>query len=236
MTSQNPQTRKIAPKNILGLLFFFLLTPLLLLLTSGQLDWWMAWIYSILSVGLLLASRVLMARKHPDLVAERVSYRDAEGVKDWDKKLVPWVAQILPLIILVVAGLDKRYTWSSPLPVWISLTALLIALLGYGFSIWALVENRFFSSVVRIQKERGHTVCDSGPYKYVRHPGYAGGLIWFLMTPLILGTLWAYLPTLLVMALMVLRTSLEDKTLQAELPGYKEFTLQTRYRLIPGIW
>lgn len=236
MTSQNPQTRKIAPKNILGLLFFFLLTPLLLLLTSGQLDWWMAWIYSILSVGLLLASRVLMARKHPDLVAERVSYRDAEGVKDWDKKLVPWVAQILPLIISVVAGLDKRYAWSSPLPVWISLTALVIALLGYGFSIWALVENRFFSSVVRIQKERGHTVCDSGPYKYVRHPGYAGGLIWFLMTPLILGTLWAYLPTLLVMALMVLRTSLEDKTLQAELPGYKEFTLQTRYRLIPGIW
>jgi protein-S-isoprenylcysteine O-methyltransferase Ste14 len=196
----------------------------------------MAWVYSVLSVVLMLGSRVLMARKHPDLVAERASYRDAEDIKAWDKKLVPWIAQIGPLVILIAAGLDKRFGWSPSLPIWVSLAALLVAILGYLFSIWALVENRYFSSVVRIQTERGHTVCDTGPYKIVRHPGYAGGLVWYLMTPVILGSLWAYIPTVIVIALTVLRTSLEDKTLQAELPGYVEYTKQTCYRLIPGIW
>ena len=236
MTEQNPQTRKINPRMIAGAILFFLFTPLILFITSGQLDWWMAWGYSLLSVALMLASRVLMARKHPDLVAERASYREAEGIKEWDKKLVPWVAQIGPLIIMIVAGLDKRVGWSNSIPIWVILTALLLALLGYLFSIWALVENRYFSSVVRIQSERGHSVCDTGPYKYVRHPGYAGGLIWYLMTPLILGSLWAYIPTLMVVALTVLRTALEDQTLQAELPGYATYAQRTRFRLVPGIW
>jgi protein-S-isoprenylcysteine O-methyltransferase Ste14 len=236
MADQAPPTPKINPRTIMGLILFFLFTPLVLFITSGQFDWWMAWLYSILSVALMVGSRVLMARKHPDLVAERASYRDAEGIKEWDKKLVLWVAQIGPLIVLIVAGLDKRFGWSPSLPVWVPLIALLIALLGYIFSIWALVENRFFSSVVRIQTERGHTVCDTGPYKFVRHPGYAGGLVWYLMIPLILGSLWAYIPTIFVMGLTVLRTSLEDKTLQAELPGYADYVQQTRYRLIPGIW
>lgn len=237
MTEQNSQTRsKINPRMIVGAVLFFLFTPLMLFITSGQLDWWMAWVYSILSVVLMLGSRVLMARKNPDLVAERASYREAEGIKEWDKKLVPLVAQVGPLIILIVAGLDKRFGWSLSIPLWVSLVALLIALLGYIFSIWALIENRFFSSVVRIQTERGHTVCNTGPYKFVRHPGYAGALIWYLMTPLILGSFWAYIPTLIVVALMVLRTSLEDKTLQAELPDYKAYTQQTHYRLVPGIW
>jgi protein-S-isoprenylcysteine O-methyltransferase Ste14 len=236
MTEKNLRTSKINPRTIVGAILFFLLTPLVLFITSGQLDWWMAWVYSILSVILMLGSRVLMARKHPDLVAERASYRDAEDIKEWDKKLVPWVAQIGPFIILIIAGLDKRFGWSSSIPMWISLVALLMALLGYIFSIWALIENRYFSSVVRIQTERGHTVCNTGPYKFIRHPGYAGGLIWYLMTPLILGSLWAYVPTIFVMVLTLLRTALEDKTLQAELPGYAEYAQQTRYRLLPGIW
>jgi protein-S-isoprenylcysteine O-methyltransferase Ste14 len=236
MASQASQTRKIKPQMIVGVIIFLLYIPLVLFITSSQLDWWMAWVYSILSVVLMLSSRVLMARKHPELVAERTSYREAEGIKAWDKKLVPWVAQIGPLIVLVIAGLDKRFGWSPSIPLWISLVALLVALLGYIFSIWALVENRYFSSVVRIQTERGHTVCNTGPYKFMRHPGYAGGLVWYLMTPLVLGSLWAYIPTAFVVALTVLRTSLEDQTLQAELPGYAEYTQQTRYRLVPGIW
>ncbi len=236
MAEQNSQTHKINPRMIVGVIIFLLYTPLVLFITSGQLDWWMAWVYSAVSVILLLSSRVLMARKHPDLVAERASYRDAEGVKEWDKKLVPLIAQVGPLIVLIVAGLDKRFGWSSPISLWVSLAAWGIAFLGFFISTWALVENQFFSSVVRIQTDRGHTVCNTGPYKYVRHPGYAGGLIWYVMTPLILGTLWAYVPTLFVILLTVLRTSLEDKTLQAELPGHQEYTRQTRYRLVPGIW
>jgi protein-S-isoprenylcysteine O-methyltransferase Ste14 len=236
MNESKSQNRKINPRMIAGVTVYLMYTPLVLFITSGQLDWWMAWVYSIISVALSLGSRVLMARKHPDLVAERASFRDAEGVKDWDRKLVPWVAQVGPFIMLVVAGLDKRFVWSPPIPLWVSLVALLVAVLGFALGTWALVENRFFSSVVRIQTDRGHTVCDTGPYKYIRHPGYTSGLIWYLMTPLILGSLWAYVPTVIEVGLMVLRTSLEDKTLQAELPGYKEYTHQTRYRLLPGIW
>jgi len=236
MSEVNTQTRNINPRIIVGVIVYLLYTPLVLLTSSGQLDWWMAWVYSILSVVLYLGSRVLMARKHPDLVAERASFREAEGVKEWDRKLVPWVAQVVPFIMLVVAGLDKRFGWSPPIPLWVSLAALAIAVLGFLSGTWALVENRFFSTVVRIQTERGHTVCDSGPYKYIRHPGYASGLIWYLMTPLILGSLWTFIPTIAEVALTVLRTSLEDKTLQAELPGYQEYTQQTRYRLVPRIW
>jgi len=236
MMVQNSLKQKIKPRLILSLVIFLFYTPLVLLITSGRLNWGMAWVYSILSVVLSLGSRIAMARKHPDLVAERANFREADNVKAWDKKLVPWVAQIGPFIVLVVAGLDKRFGWSPMLPPWVTLIALVISVLGFLFSTWALMENRYFSAVVRIQHERGHAVCKTGPYKIVRHPGYAGGMIWYLMTPLILGTLWAYIPTVFVMALTILRTVLEDKTLQAELPGYQAYTQETRYRLVPGIW
>jgi protein-S-isoprenylcysteine O-methyltransferase Ste14 len=233
--SEQKQT-KLDAVIVIRALFFLLFVPGILFLAAGRFDWLMGWVYAMLGMVFSIGSRVLMARKHPDLVAERASFRTAEGIKEWDKKLVPWIAQILPLIVLIVAGLDKRFGWSPDFPLWGALLALLVGVLGFSFSTWALIENRYFSSVVRIQTERGHTVCDSGPYKYVRHPGYAGGLLWYLLTPLMLGTLWAYVPTLVMVALTVLRTALEDKTLQEELLGYREYAQRTRYRLLPGIW
>lgn len=227
---------KFDAKTVIRVLLYLFFVPLVLFLTSWRWDWGMAWVYSILGLALSVGSRVLMARKHPDLVAERASFRDAEGVKEWDKKLVPWVAQILPFVILVFAGLDKRFGLSPEFPLWVALTALGVSIMGFAFSTWALVENRYFSSVVRIQTERGQMVCNTGPYRYIRHPGYAGGLVWYLMTPIMLSALWAYVPTVIMIVLTVLRTSLEDRTLQEELPGYREYTQQTRYRLLPRVW
>jgi protein-S-isoprenylcysteine O-methyltransferase Ste14 len=232
----NQTALKLDAKIIIRIVIYLFFVPLVLFLASWQFDWVMGWVYAILGIVLSIGSRILMARRHPDLVAERASFQDAEGAKDWDKKLVPWVAQILPFVGLVVAGLDKRFGWTPELPLWSALVALGVGILGFAFSTWALVENRFFSSVVRIQTERGQTVCNTGPYHYVRHPGYAGGLLWTIVTPLILGTLWAFIPTIIMVSLTVLRTSLEDKTLQEELPGYQDYTRQTRYRLLPGIW
>ena len=123
MTEQSTQNRKINPRMIVGVIVFLLYTPLVLFISSGQLDWWMAWVYSIVAVVLSLGSRVLMARRHPDLVAERASFREAEGVKEWDKKLVPLVAQVGPFMILLVAGLDKRFGWSPQFALWVSLAA-----------------------------------------------------------------------------------------------------------------
>src|SRR5690606_20214485 len=134
------------------------------------------------------------------------------------------------------AGLDKLLGWTFPFSLQVKIIALAAILLGYGLGTWALVENRFFSGVVRIQTDRGHHVVTTGPYRFIRHPGYAGALLSYLCMPILFDSLWAWIPTLLLVVVLFIRTALEDKTLQTELPGYKEYAQKTRYRLIPGIW
>ena len=136
----------------------------------------------------------------------------------------------------MVAGLDHRFAWTSWFPQWLQVVALLVGILGLVLGSWAMVENRFFSAVVRIQQDRDHTVCRSGPYRWIRHPGYAGGVVWFLITPVVFNSAWAFIPSLVSAIFTVVRTALEDKTLRAELPGYQEYCNRTRYRLLPGIW
>jgi protein-S-isoprenylcysteine O-methyltransferase Ste14 len=140
------------------------------------------------------------------------------------------------VLIPVVAWFDKLYGWTIPFPAWAKITALVILILGYLVGTWALLENKFFSGVVRIQKDRGHTVIASGPYAWLRHPGYAGSLWVFFAIPILLDSVWAFIPAVFFALVLIVRTALEDRTLQAELPGYREFAQKTRYRLIPGIW
>jgi protein-S-isoprenylcysteine O-methyltransferase Ste14 len=122
------------------------------------------------------------------------------------------------------------------MPAWLYVLGALVFLLGNAILLWARYTNRFFSSMVRIQTDRGHTVCKAGPYRYVRHPGYVGGILMALGMGIVLGSWWACVPQLLASTLLVWRTSREDQTLQAELPGYGEYTRETRYRLLPGVW
>jgi protein-S-isoprenylcysteine O-methyltransferase Ste14 len=136
----------------------------------------------------------------------------------------------------VVAGLDYRWGWTPLLPLVVHLAGLLFTILGYGLFLWAMVSNAFFAEGVRIQKERGHTVATGGPYTVVRHPGYVGAITAQMATPFVLGSFWALIPSLILAALFILRTSLEDKTLTAELPGYEAYKEKTRYRLVPGVW
>lgn len=215
---------------------YLLLFAFIPLLISGRWDWFAGWLYAGLTLVAAVISRLLMIRRNPDLAQERGRMMDQPDAKPWDKKLGPIVGLIGPMGIMVVAGLDARYHWTPPLPAWLFWLALVIFILGYIFSSWALIENRFFSGVVRIQTERGHHVVDSGPYRIVRHPGYSGGAWVFLFTPILLGSLWGLIPAMLTLAAMVLRTALEDKTLQAELPGYREYAQRTRYRLLPLVW
>ncbi len=221
---------------LIRMLVVFAFPAIILFGASGRLDWTMAWVLVVVSSLLSVLSRVLVWRTNPELLKERAQSLDKANVKPWDRVIVPLVAIYGPLLMLLVAGLDKRFGWSPEIVLWLQIAALGLMVLGYALGTWAMVSNRFFSGTVRIQTDRGHTVETGGPYRLVRHPGYVGGILGDVAIPIVLGSLWALLVSGLVVIAIVIRTALEDRTLQAELPGYKEYTQQTRYRLLPGVW
>lgn len=231
----NNQQKIISPRVVVQVLFFIVVIPFLPLLISWRWDWWEAWVYALSGILSFAISRGLVARRHPDLIAERARFMQHEEAKPWDKALAP----LLGLgggLVLLVAGLDALFDWSPPFSLPVKILALVIIVAGYVLGSYALVENRFFSGMVRIQTDRGHQVVSSGPYRWIRHPGYAGALLTYLATPLFLDSGWSFLPTVFITILLVIRTTLEDRTLQKELPGYAEYARRVQYRLLPGIW
>jgi protein-S-isoprenylcysteine O-methyltransferase Ste14 len=202
---------------------------------AGRWDWKLAWMVVAAMVIATLSSRLLAFKVHPDLLHERANSMRADNVKPWDKILAPAMA-VTPLLILMVAGLDERFHWSPPFGIGLQLTGLVLVVAGNTLGTWAMLVNPFFSAVVRIQTDRGHHVVESGPYAIVRHPGYAGNLLASLGIPMALSSIWAFGPVVLVLIVTALRTSLEDRTLKDELPGYTDFSAKTRFRLVPGIW
>lgn len=222
-------------KFVVLVLFTLVILPLLPLLISWRWNWFEAWVYFFINIFGFAISRALAARHHPDLIVERSRFLDHADAKSWDKLLSPLVGVgggLLPLI----AGLDERFGWSPAFNVPLKIITLVLILAGYTLSSYALIENRFFSGMVRIQTERGHQVISSGPYRWIRHPGYAGATLAYLVSPFFLDSSWAFIPAVVITIILVLRTYLEDKTLQVELRGYREYASRVRYRLFPGIW
>jgi protein-S-isoprenylcysteine O-methyltransferase Ste14 len=231
----NNQPKTITPRVVLRLLFFIVLIPFLPLLISREWGWWEAWLYAAIGILGFAISRALAARRHPDLIAERARFLQQEDAKPWDKTLSVFLG-LGGIVIPVVAGLDALYDWSPPFSLPVEIAALAIILAGHWLGSYALVVNRFFSGMVRIQTDRGHHVVSSGPYRWIRHPGYAAALLTYLGTPFFLGSVWIFLPAIYVTVILVIRTRLEDRTLQEELMGYREYAGSVRYRLLPGIW
>jgi len=201
--------------------------------SAGKIDWWPAWALIGLTSTWILATAIVILRHRPDLLAERLGPR--KGAKRWDT-IIMSVRGILQLAMYIVAGLDERYGWSADFPVAVQVAALIVCSLGYSLVVWATASNAFFSQIVRIQTERGHTVVTGGPYHYVRHPAYAGGLLTIVSVPILLASWWALLIGAVDALLMIVRTALEDRTLHAELPAYPEYAHQVRQRLVPGLW
>ncbi len=209
--------------------------PFLPLLITGRWTWWQAWFFALFSIVSFAVSRLLAGRRNPGLLVERAQFLRHADAKPWDRLLARLVGLGGGLVPLV-AGLDVEYGWSSgvaPAVPWIGLAALVA---GHGLGGYALIENRFFSGMVRLQFDRGHQVVTTGPYGWVRHPGYAGAVLAYLGTPLLLGSVWALVPACLFGLVLLVRTALEDRTLQAELPGYSSYAARVRYRWVPGIW
>ena len=218
------------------LIIVYLLIPLVLLVCGGDFGWWQAWVYSLLIVAAGIGGRIWAERRHPGLLAERQNIKKIQSAKAWDKVLAPLMALSVSFPLVIMAGLDHRFGWSPVFPAWLIILGFILIMLGYAFAGWALVENRFFSVVVRIQTDRGHVVCDSGPYRIVRHPGYAGNILPLAGIVLALGSIWTLIPAMVALIITVIRTTLEDRTLQDELPGYRDYARRVRYRLIPGIF
>ena len=226
----------VSPRQWIGLVVVYLSIPLVLLVCGGDFGWWQAWVYSLLIVAAGIGGRIWAERRHPGLLAERQNIEKMQSAKAWDKVLAPLMALSLGFPLVIVAGLDHRFGWSPVFPLWLIVLGFILISLGYAFAAWALVENRFFSTTVRIQTDRGHVVCDSGPYRIVRHPGYAGNIPPLLGIVLALGSVWTLIPAMAALIITVIRTTLEDRTLQDELPGYRDYARRVRYRLIPGIF
>jgi len=219
-----------------GLTTVYALHACVLMLCGYDWGWWQGWAYALLFAAAGIGMRLWAERRHPGLMAERAQLSRAPGIKSWDKLLSPLMALSLGLPLFVVAGLDHHFGWSPDFPSWLNILGLVLAAAAYGFVGWAFLENRFFSAVVRIQSDRGHVVCDTGPYKMVRHPGYSGSVLSPFAMALALGSVWTLIPAAAAVVIAVVRTALEDRTLQNELPGYRDYAGRVRYRLIPGIY
>ena len=236
MGADQKAVQTASPRQWAGLIVMYLSIPLVLLVCGGDFGWWQAWMYSLLIVTSGIGGRIWAERRHPGLLAERQNIEKIKGGKAWDKVLAPLMALSLSFPLVIVAGLDHRHGWSPAFPLWLIVLGFILISLGYAFAVWAVVENRFFSTTVRIQTDRGHVVCDSGPYRIVRHPGYAGNILPLLGIVPALGSVWTLIPAAVALIIMVIRTVLEDRTLQEELPGYREYARRVHYRLIPGIY
>ena len=217
----------------LRIVIAWLAVSLLLFGGAGRLDWPMGWVFSALWIVPKLAWIWLILRRDPALAAERVA--DHANTQPWDRTILR-IYGVFAFGSILVAGLDQRWGWSGEIPGALILAALILYVLANLLVGWITHVNTFFSSVARIQSDRGQVVIDVGPYAIVRHPTYALSVLLWLTTPLILESWWGMLPGALAALMMILRTRLEDRMLRAELPGYAEYAQRVRYRLLPGVW
>jgi len=209
------------------------MVALFLFLSAGRWDWGMGWVMVGLVALWVFATGLVVIPRYPELLAERLGPR--QGAKTWDTAIMGIVG-LGTIARYIVAGLDVRFDWTTYMPPALQVLGFVIAALGYALVVWATGSNAFFSQIVRIQKERGHAVATDGPYRFVRHPSYVGTILSELATPIMLGSWWALIPGGLDAILFVVRTALEDRTLQKELDGYKDYAASVHYRLLPGVW
>ena len=218
---------------LLGRVLSTALFGLLLFASAGRVDWERAWIYlGVVLLGELMTAAVLRA-VNPVVLEQRGKM--AAGTRRYDRVFVAlWL--VLALVTPVVAGLDVGRSGDVSVPLAGMYVGLVLMLLAYLFGAWAMAVNEHFELLMRIQSDRGHRVVTSGPYRFVRHPGYLAAIVGGATAPLILGSLWAFAPVLAGALLFTVRTALEDRTLREELAGYEEYAERTRHRLLPGIW
>ena len=212
---------------------FLALAPCLFA-AAGTLTWPVGWLYLVLFFGFFLGINAWLYRHNPGLLQERLSLNRPDQ-KGWDKALFPLLV-VLPFAWLGFISVDAaRFHW-SPEPVWLQVAGALVLFCSFHLFFLTFRENSYLSTVVRVQTERGHSVISTGPYHSVRHPMYAGFLLFMTGTPLLLGSWYGALLGLAFMLVLARRAVLEERTLQAALPGYADYMARVKYRLVPYVW
>ncbi len=219
---------------ILRDIFLILLNSILLFWAAGTIYWYNAWVYLALVFLQQAVLILILIIYNPVLLNER-----GKGVKEgtvMTDKIFVLLYLIFSPASVIIAGFDAiRYEWTV-MPDTFFIPGIIIFLIAAVFGNWAMIVNSYFETTLRIQKDRGHKVVDTGPYRYVRHPGYSAWILAAVAFPLILGSYVSFIPVLAGIIVFVIRTWIEDSTLIKELPGYKAYTEKTRFRLFPGIW
>jgi protein-S-isoprenylcysteine O-methyltransferase Ste14 len=221
-------------RTLLQVAVLFPILAMLLFVPAGQLGWAMGWSFIGAYLAGLFLSTLLPALAHRGLAMERIA--PPQGAKEWDRKLLNLYHLLSLLVLLPLAGFDRRFGWSPRMHVGVPLAAMVVLAMAYSLVGWAMVVNPFFSAVVRIQSDRGHSVVASGPYRCVRHPAYAGWIAMTLASALVLESVWALIPATCAVVVLVVRTALEDRALLEELDAYRAYARRVRYRLLPGVW
>jgi len=227
-----PSVRSGVVARIAQVGLIFLVLGAILFASAGTFAWPGAWAYLAISlVGVLVVGTTLL-RARPEMIAERGRPKEVGR----DKGVAALWALCQYVLVPLVAGLDVRFGWTGGLAVaWQVVGAVAVAV-GFALFGWAMATNAFFSTAVRTQSDRGQTVCRTGPYRLVRHPGYLGADVMSVGGAVLLGSLWALVPALAAVVFMGVRTAHEDRMLQADLPGHREYAREVRYRIIPGVW
>lgn len=219
-------------RRIFQVLFTLLLAVIFLFIAAGSITYLWGWVYLAISLLALIVGAWYVFKRNPQAINERG--RPAEGQKGWDKIIIS-VYVVFFVSVYIISGFDARFSWSS-VPIWLHLVGILFTFASSALTYAAMAHNKFLSLYVQVAQERGHKVASSGPYRYVRHPMYVSLVISWPALALLLGSYWALIPGLVASGLIVVRTALEDRTLQVELPGYAEYSHQVRFRLLPGVW
>jgi protein-S-isoprenylcysteine O-methyltransferase Ste14 len=227
-------SQALMPKIIVGVIVTALIVLFgrFIFLNTHRLGWTLGWIYVCMVASALVINLVCLVLWNPELIWRRVVL--GEYTKIWDRIwTLLFVITIFGLFFVVKA---ETSSWGSSEPGAMWLLGLAIFALSWILFNWSMAVNPFFEKTVRIQTDRGHRVIDTGPYAYIRHPGYTGLAGWIISAPLLLSSTGAFVPALIAVGLVVIRTVLEDHTLRAELTGYTEYANRVHFRLIPGVW
>jgi protein-S-isoprenylcysteine O-methyltransferase Ste14 len=229
MTSSQLSRGQLARKALVRLLAGFIILSAILLLPAGTVAYWEAWVYMAVVFVPITPVLVYLLVNDPELLERRMRTKE----KDTRQSLLIKLASICYLLTFLLPGLDRRFKWCH-VPFAAVVVADVLVLLGYGLFVLVLRENSYASRVVEV--EQGQRVVTTGPYAIVRHPMYLAALVMFLSTPVALGSWWAVIPALPLVAVLVARIRNEEQLLTKELEGYRQYAQTTRYRLIPGVW